>query len=101
MNLSAEILADPYGAVVRLRGASNMPGDIIPACLDAIHAFERGHLSLGRRAEFLVAKDVIDPELEERLRPIGRLELPTDHAFHPDPELLRRHRSEFLEGRPG
>jgi hypothetical protein len=98
-DLHREAAADPYGAVIRLRGTSNAPADVIPACIDAIHAFESGHMALGTRHEFLVAKDVINPEFDERLRPIGHLDLPEQTAFHPDATLLHRHRQAFCEGR--
>lgn len=99
-DLRAEAQADLHGAVVRLNGASNAPGEVIPACLDAINAFERRHLAIGTRHEFLIAKDVIDPEFEERLRAIGRLELPVKTTFHPNPALLERHRQRFADGKP-
>ncbi len=97
-NLRAEVAADPHGSVVRLDGAVTMPGTVIPACLDAIHAFERGHLSIGTRYEFLVALDRIDPEFLERLNPIGRLSLPADPRFNPDAALLAVQRAKFAEG---
>jgi hypothetical protein len=99
IDLRVEAAADPHGAVVRLNAASNAPGDVIPACLEAINAFDRGHLSVGTRHQFLVAKDLIAPEFEERLRPIGRLELPSETAFYPNPALLKRHRQAFAEGK--
>jgi hypothetical protein len=97
-DLTAEIKADPQVALLRLRGASNAPGAVIPASLEAIYAYERGHLALGQRHEFIVALDRIDPELLEALAPTGRLRLPDRTMFYPDPELLRAHRLAVAEG---
>ena len=98
-DLTAEAQADPLVALLRLNGAAPIaPGNVIPATLDAIHAFERGHLAIGPRFEFLAALDRIDPEFIERLNPVGRLTLPTDPTFYPDAALLKAHREEFAEG---
>ena len=98
-DLTAEALADPLVALLRLNGAAPIaPGNVIPASLDAIHAFERGHLAIGPRFEFLAALDRINPEFLERLNPIGRLTLPKDPAFYPNAALLKAHREEFAEG---
>ena len=98
-DLSAEALADPLGALLRLNGAAPIvPGNVIAASLDAIHAYERGHLAIGPRSEFLVALDRIDPEFLERLNAIGRLSLPADPQFHPNAALLKIHREAFAEG---
>ena len=97
-DLKADAKADPFGCVLRLGGEPIGLGNIIPACLDAIYAYERGRLAIGSRFEFLVALDRIDPELLERLNPIGRLSLPADPAFYPNAALLKAHRDTFAEG---
>lgn len=98
-DLTREALADPLGTLLRLNGAGPVAaGNVIPADLDAIHAFERGHLAIGPRFEFLAALDRISPDFLERLNPIGRLTLPTDPLFYPNAALLKAHREEFAEG---
>jgi len=50
-DLTAEAAADPRGYLLNL-GADPLATDpalLIPATLDAIHAYERGHLALGPR----------------------------------------------------
>lgn len=98
-DLRAEAAADPLGPLLRLMPDDPIaPDSVIPADADAIHAYERGHLAIGPRSEFLVALDRIDPEFLERLNPIGRLSLPADPAFQPNAALLKAHREEFAEG---
>lgn len=101
-SIAAHAAIDPLG-VLLLLGAPPTGGAIqaslaIPAVADAIFAYERGHLAIGARGEFLVALDRIAPELLERLNPIGRLALPTDPAFRPSPAALRAHREAFAAG---
>lgn len=98
-DLSAEAAADPLGTLLRLKlDARIAAGTVIPACLDAIYAFERGHIAIGSRNEFLVALDRVSPEFLEHLNPIGRLTLPSDATFWPSAVLLKVHRDEFAEG---
>jgi hypothetical protein len=98
-DLRAESAADPLGTLLRLDLDGPIARDtVIPATLDAIYAFERGHIAIGGRGEFLVALDRIDPEFLERLNPTGRLTLPADFAFQPSSALLKAHRDEFAEG---
>jgi len=96
-DISAEALADPLLPILRLADQLT-PGSVIPASVHAVHAYERGHLAIGPRFEFLVALDRIDPEFLETLNPIGRLTLPADPAFHPNAALLKAHRDAFAEG---
>jgi hypothetical protein len=96
-DLRREAAADPLGWLLRL-GTGVMVGHLIPASMDAIYAYERRHLALGARHEFLVALDVISPELLEKLNPIGRLTMPADTRFHPDAGLLEAHRTAFAAG---
>ena len=98
-DLSGRAASDPLGVLLDLAPAAPMAaGRLIPAMPDAAYAYERGHLALGSRFEFLVALDRIDPELLERLNPIGRLAMPADPAFAPDSRLLKAHREQFAEG---
>ena len=97
-DLATETLKDPAGYALFLDHGSGLPGTAITACLDAINAYERGHMAIGARYEFQIALDIINPEFMERLLPIGRLLLPTDPSFYPDPFLLKAHREEFCEG---
>ncbi|HEX4296991.1 MAG TPA: hypothetical protein VHZ56_03140 [Devosia sp.] len=99
LDLRTEATADPAGALLRLAPLGPITlGAVIPASLEAIYAYERGHLALGSRCQFLVALDRIDPEFLERLNPIGRLTLPADTAFAPRADLLKVHRAAFVEG---
>jgi len=67
-----------------------------PAAADA---FRRGHLAVGPGLELLADLSRIDPELLERLSPIGRLAVPESPVARPDPEALAFHRSHiFLSG---
>jgi hypothetical protein len=99
--LGPAMTLDPTAVLLRLgaRADEMLGDDAIPACPDAIFAFERGHLALGVRYEFLVALDRISPELLERLNPNGRLTLPDDPALRPHPHALAAHRADFAEGR--
>ncbi|MBI4923208.1 MAG: hypothetical protein HY834_15815 [Devosia nanyangense] len=98
-DLRREAEVDPLGTLLRLDPAGDLsPGNCIPACADAIWAYERGHLAIGSRFEFLVALDIVSPEFLERLNPLGRLNLPADPAFTPNRETLATHRRAFAEG---
>ena len=101
--LGEAISRDPSGVLLHLApGTGTILGDdAIPACPDAIFAFERGHLALGERYEFLVALDRISPEFLDRLNPIGRLTLPSEAGLLPDPRMLAAHRADFAAGRIG
>lgn len=96
-DLHAEAAVDPLGALLLLTGRPARSA-MVPACLDAIYAYEHGHLALGPRYNFLVDLERIDPEFLERLNPIGRLALPEDAALHPPQALLKAHREAVAEG---
>ena len=101
-SLRAEASADPRGYLLVL-GPDPQTSDptlLIPASLDAIHAYERGHLALGPRYNFLVDMEAIDPELLEALNPIGRLTAPSDPAFYPSQAAMTAHLIAFIRGRP-
>ncbi|MEO7223436.1 MAG: hypothetical protein ABIY37_13275 [Devosia sp.] len=100
--LRAEAAADPGGYLLVL-GPDPLTSDpmlLIPASLDAIHAYERGHLALGPRYNFLVDMETIDPELLETLNPIGRLTAPADPAVYPSQAAMTAHLIAFMRGRP-
>jgi hypothetical protein len=100
-DLRAEAVADPRGALLIL-GPDPLTTDptlLIPASLDAIHAYERNHLALGPRYNFLVDLEAIDPELLEALNPIGRLTAPSDPSFYPSQAALTPHLIAFMRGR--
>lgn len=96
-DLNPEIKADPLSALLRLNGASNRAGDVIPASLDAMHAFEVGHLALGPKYEFIVALDRIRPEFLQTLAPVGRLRIPDSPRFRPRQKLLAAHLRAMIE----
>ena len=101
IDLRAEAAADPRGnlLVIGPDPLTNDPALLIPASLDAIHAYERGHLALGPRYNFLVDMEAIDPELLEALNPIGRLTAPSDPSFYPSQAALTPHLIAFVRGR--
>ena len=63
-------------------------------CLErhAANAFRDGHLSIGPRLELIVDLSRIDPELLERLEPLGRLRLPSSDVAQPDLAAISYHR---------
>jgi hypothetical protein len=103
-NLRIEAAADPRGYLLVL-GPDPLTSDptlLIPACLDAIRAYERGHLALGPRYNFLVDLETLDPEFLEALNPIGRLTAPSDPTFYPSQVAMTAHLIAFMRGRsPG
>jgi hypothetical protein len=100
-DLRAEAAADPRGYLLVLGPdpLSTDPTLLIPATLDAIHAYERGHLALGPRYNFLVDMETIDPELLEALNPLGRLAAPSDPSFYPSQSAMTAHLIAFMRGR--
>jgi hypothetical protein len=100
-DLRAEASADPRGYLLNI-GSNPLATDsalLIPACLDAIHAYERGYIALGPRYNFLVDMETIDPELLEALNPIGRLAAPSDPSFYPSQAAMTGHLIAFMRGR--
>ncbi len=100
-DLRAEATADPRGYLLNIGGdpLTADPSLLIPACLDAIHAYERGQLALGPRYNFLVDMETVDPELLEALNPIGRLRLPSGSSAPPSPTALTANLVAFVRGR--
>ena len=100
-DLHAEAAADPRGYLLNI-GTDPLTVDptlLIPASLAAIHAYERGHLALGPRYNFLADMETIDPELLEALNPIGRLTAPSDPSFYPSHAAMTAHLIAFMRGR--
>lgn len=64
-------------------------------------AFEAGHIAIGPGLELLVDLSRIDPELLERLNPLGRLRRPEGHQAQPDQAALAWHRGTVFVGQPG
>ena len=100
-DLRVESAADARGYLLNLSGnpLSEDRTMLVPATLEAIHAFERGHIAIGPRYNFLVDLEFIDPEFLERLNPIGRLRVPFDTAFHPAQSALTPYLIAFSTGR--
>ncbi len=69
----------------------------LPMVAAAEHAWTRGHVALGSDFGFLVAERLIDPELHERLLPLGRLELPGEPSLWPDSEAAAFHRANIFD----
>ena len=65
----------------------------LPMTAAAKLAWTAGHLTLGPDLSFVVNKRRIDPELEERLRPIGALLPPVDGGQVPDEVNVAYHRT--------
>lgn len=67
-------------------------------CLEftAASAFRRGHIAIGKGFELIPDLSRIDPELLERLNPIGRLRLPEADIARPDPSALAFHRTSIF-----
>lgn len=89
-DLSREAAIDPRGYLLNIGSDpfTTEPTLLIPASLDAIHAYERGHIALGRRYNMLVDLELIAPEFLVTLNPIGRLRLPAIEALYPSPDAL-------------
>jgi hypothetical protein len=81
-------------AVIRPRdlGGALHVTNFIALSDSAAAAFAAGHLTVGVAYELAADLSRIDPELLERLTPLGRMLLPEDRAFWPDPLALDFHR---------
>lgn len=69
----------------------------LPMVADAERAWVHGHLALGSGFGFLVAERLIDPELQERLLPLGQLDLPAEPSLWPDGESVAYHRANIFD----
>jgi hypothetical protein len=95
-DLRREAAADPLGWLLRAGPADS---DLVPATTDAIYAYERGHLALGPRYNFLVDLEKISPEFLEQLNAIGRLTVPRLRRLRPSLDAIKVHRDAFAAGR--
>jgi len=97
-DLRAEAGTDPRGALLVLGDdpLTTDPTLLIPACLDAVYAFERRHLAVGLNYNLLVDLEAIAPEFLASLNPIGRLRLPANPLFMPSLVALARQRQAFI-----
>lgn len=64
-------------------------------------AFAQGHIAIGPELELLADLSNIDPELLERLNPLGRLRPPEGEPAQPDASALAWHRNAVFLGQPG
>lgn len=69
----------------------------LPMVAEAEHAWTHGHLALGPSYGFLVSERLIDPELHDRLLPLGKLELPGEPSLWPDAESVAYHRANIFD----
>ena len=70
-------------------------------CLErrAADAFRAGHIAVCPRHELIVDLSRIDPELLERLNPLGKLRLPQSEVAQPMQSALDFHREHVFLGR--
>lgn len=63
-------------------------------CLEhhVAQAFREGHISVGPGLELIVDLSQLDPELLERLNPLGKLTLPQAAVAQPDRDAIAFHR---------
>lgn len=69
----------------------------LPMVAEVEHAWTHGHLTLGPSYGFQVSERLIDPELHERLLPLGRLQLPGEPSLWPDSESVAYHRANIFD----
>jgi len=69
----------------------------LPMLPEVERAWIAGHITLGSSFGFLVSERLIDPELHERLLPLGRLDVPEDPQRWPDFELVAWHRNNVFD----
>jgi hypothetical protein len=69
----------------------------LPMVPEAEQAWMHGHLTLGPSFGFQVSERLIDPELRERLSPIGKLDLPAEPSLWPDTESVAYHRTHIFD----
>ncbi|MET3923966.1 hypothetical protein [Devosia sp. 2618] len=69
-------------------------------CLErhAAEAFRDGYISVGPGLELIVDLSQLDPELLERLNPLGKLTLPQVEIAHPDRTAIAFHREHVFLG---
>lgn len=97
----SETRPHPHLRVVAIRprefGGQLHVRNYLPMVALAEHAWTHGHIALGSSFGFLVAERLIDPELHERLLPLGRLSLGEEPSFWPDSEAAAFHRANIFD----
>jgi hypothetical protein len=71
--------------------------NFLPMTPEVEQAWLHGHITLGPSCGFVVSERLIDPELHERLSPIGKLDLPAEPSRWPDAELVAYHRLHIFD----
>ncbi len=71
--------------------------NFLPMLPEIETAWTHGQLTLGPSFGFQVAERLIDPELRDRLLPLGRLDLPAEPSLWPDPESIGWHRTNIFD----
>lgn len=102
----SEARPHPELAVVAIRarefGGPLHVRNYLPMTAAAELAWTHGHLTLGSEFGFIVAERRIDPELRERLLPLGRLAPSSDPSLWPDSDAVAYHRAHvFDKDEPG
>lgn len=69
----------------------------LPMVAEAEDAWTHGCIALGPSYGFLVSERLIDPELHERLLPLGKLDLPAEPSLWPDSEAVAYHRAHIFD----
>lgn len=69
----------------------------LPMLPEVERAWTHGHITLGPSFGFQIAARRIDPELAERLLPLGKLDLPEEPSLWPDLELIAYHRANIFD----
>lgn len=97
----ADTRPHPHLRVVAIRprelGGQLHVRNYLPMVAEVEHAWTSGHLTLGPSFGFQVSERLIDPELHERLLPLGRLDLPGEPSLWPDPESVAYHRLNIFD----
>lgn len=91
----------PHLKVVAIRprelGGQLHVRNYLPMLAEAEHAWLSGHLTIGSEYGFIVAERRIDPELHEKLLPLGRLNLPAEPSLWPDAASIAYHRANIFD----
>jgi hypothetical protein len=97
----AETRPHPHLSVVAIRprelGGPLHVRNYLPMLPEVERAWTHGHLTLGPSLGFQISAKRIDPELAERLLPLGKLDLPEEPSLWPDLELIAYHRTNIFD----
>lgn len=92
---------DPEVSVVAIRprqsGGPLHVTNYLALSNDAADAFERGYLTIGVHHELIADLSRVSPELLARLNPVGRMTLPADPDYWPDPVQTHYHRTSLFD----